>query len=176
MFRVYITNLAAYNEGELKGKWIELPLSREELKKEIESILRPGDEEIFITDYENSYDYSVHEYDNLSDLNTFAERLESLDVEPFIVRACFDIFVTPEEVLEKLEAMDYITFYLGDSWNHDDDLGAEVVAQGLFGIEIPEQLGCYLDYEAIGRDYRLSTSGDYYQDDDNSWYYVEIIG
>ncbi|MCK4260078.1 MAG: antirestriction protein ArdA [Halanaerobiales bacterium] len=31
-------------------------------------------------------------------------------------------------------------------------LGEEIVFQGLFGVEIPDSLVSYIDYEAIGRD------------------------
>ena len=35
--RIYLTNLAKYNQGTLIGKWLELPLTDEELEIEIRS-------------------------------------------------------------------------------------------------------------------------------------------
>jgi len=49
--RIYLTNLAKYNEDRLIRKWIELLLTTEELEKELKQILA-GDEEYLITDYE----------------------------------------------------------------------------------------------------------------------------
>ena len=34
----YITNLGKYNEGELVGKWISLPISEEELEQVLQEI------------------------------------------------------------------------------------------------------------------------------------------
>ena len=33
MINIFITNLGKYNEGELIGEWVTLPISEEELKK-----------------------------------------------------------------------------------------------------------------------------------------------
>ena len=54
MFKIYLTNLGKYNEGELVGKWIDLPISEEELEATLEEIGIDGEkyEETFITDYE----------------------------------------------------------------------------------------------------------------------------
>lgn len=80
MFRVFLTNLGKYNEGELVGKWIDLPISDEELKNVLDEIgINERYEETFITDYENDYDYRVDEYDSIEELNEFAEKVESLD-------------------------------------------------------------------------------------------------
>ena len=37
--RIFITNLAQYNAGNLVGKWVSLPLSEDELWAEIKEIL-----------------------------------------------------------------------------------------------------------------------------------------
>lgn len=33
MMKIYLTNLGKYNEGQLVGEWVELPVSQEELKE-----------------------------------------------------------------------------------------------------------------------------------------------
>lgn len=53
MFKVFITNLGKYTEGELVGKWLDLPCNN--ITEELKSIdVRPNSkyEEAFITDYE----------------------------------------------------------------------------------------------------------------------------
>lgn len=53
MMNIYLTNLGKYNEGELIGEWVELPVSQEELQKVFERIgINEEYEEYFITDYE----------------------------------------------------------------------------------------------------------------------------
>lgn len=40
MMNIYLTNLGKYNEGQLIGEWVELPVSNEELQKYLkESVL-----------------------------------------------------------------------------------------------------------------------------------------
>ena len=36
MMNIYLTNLGKYNEGELVGEWVQLPISNEELQKVFE--------------------------------------------------------------------------------------------------------------------------------------------
>lgn len=53
-FKVFITNLGKYNEGELVGKWLDLPCA--DIEAELAEIgVAPGTqyEEYFITDCEN---------------------------------------------------------------------------------------------------------------------------
>ena len=54
MINVYITNLGKYNEGDLIGKWLELPATDEEIENVIKEIGIDGVlyEEYFFTDWE----------------------------------------------------------------------------------------------------------------------------
>ena len=53
MLNGYITNLGKYNEGELVGKWIEFPITEEELDEVFEEIgINEEYEEFFFTDWE----------------------------------------------------------------------------------------------------------------------------
>ena len=79
-FRVFITNLGKYNEGELVGKWLDLPC--DDIEEELASIGVADDsqyEEYFITDYENDWDYPVDEDEDLWQLNELAEQLATVD-------------------------------------------------------------------------------------------------
>ena len=88
MMNVFVTNLGKYNEGELIGEWVELPVSEEDLKKVFQRIgisNEPGEngnyyEEYFITDYECDF-YRVGEYESIDTLNEMAEKMEELDEE-----------------------------------------------------------------------------------------------
>ena len=63
MLNIYLTNLGKYNEGELLGEWVELPITEEELYNVFDRIKICHDdieycdecgnpyEEYFITDY-----------------------------------------------------------------------------------------------------------------------------
>lgn len=54
MMRIYLTNLGKYNEGELVGEWVDLPIEKENLQEVFKRIGIDGKqyEEYFITDYE----------------------------------------------------------------------------------------------------------------------------
>ena len=75
MLRIYLTNLGKYNEGQLVGEWVELPVTEEELEKVLERIgisEEPDEngnyyEEYFITDYESDFNYKVGEYDSIEE-------------------------------------------------------------------------------------------------------------
>ena len=56
--KIYLTNLAQYNAGRLVGKWLELPVSEEELARELQAVLGRN-EEYFITDY--SADFRIED-------------------------------------------------------------------------------------------------------------------
>lgn len=125
MMNVFVTNLGKYNEGELIGEWVELPVSEEDLKKVFQRIgisNEPDEsgnyyEEYFITDYECDF-YNVGEYESIDTLNEIAEQLEELD----------------EEQQDVVKAMISECGYL---------------------TNVPDNVARYFDYEAFGRDLRL---------------------
>lgn len=171
MIKIYVADLAAYNAGFLVGEWINLPCDN--LEERISAILREGEkieiehgvfcgehEEFAIHDYESDIEgIEIGEYDDPEELNELAERLESLDKwdrEKLEALLEYDpyYFRDLEDALDKLD--DVILY---PDINDERELGEYVVDEGLFGIEIPDALVCYIDYEAIGRDWNLSTSG-----------------
>ena len=77
---VFITNLGKYNEGELIGEWVELPITDDELDAVFERIgINEQYEEYFITDYESDFGMTAGEYSSISALNEQAEQLANLD-------------------------------------------------------------------------------------------------
>lgn len=167
--KIYLTNLAKYNMGELIGKWVDLPVSDKELQKIILEILG-DDEEIFITDYENDYDFKIDKYSNIDELNNIADRLYDIEKNQGIeiIKAAFQEFSNIEYVIEVLENENYSVI---SGISSEEELGDYLVDEGFFG-EIPEQLEYYIDTTAIGRDAVLN--GDYtiYEDLEIavSWY------
>src|SRR5699024_1531006 len=78
-FKVALTNLGKYNEGELAFKWMNLPYTDEEFQETLEAIGIDGEnyEEYFISDYEAPF--HIGEYENLEKLNDIADELENVD-------------------------------------------------------------------------------------------------
>ena len=171
--RVFITDLSAYNEGTLSGKWIKLPLAHEELIEAIYDVLREGElasgsehhEEVFITDYEA--EITIQEYDDIAKLNELAEAMEEFDSHDLLKFKFlkYEGFNEREIIENGVENYDVAIYdYSSDTSFTDvyELLAIDMVEEGLFG-EIPDNLVNYIDYSAIGRD----LSYDYVEFEDN---------
>lgn len=151
--KIFLTNLAQYNNGNLKGEWLTLPMAKETLQEAVERILGK-DEEFFITDFESDFD--IEEYQNLEELNNFVTEYSKLD-EYEKVGVRFLINQESCSFEEALKEKDNMTIYEADSYR---DLAYEFVEEGLFG-DVPKHLENYIDYDAIARDLEM----DYYEFD-----------
>ena len=166
--RIFLTNLGKYNEGELVGEWVDLPVdSFDDVKQRIG--INGQYEEWFISDSEtNVPGLSIGEYDNIDGLNALAEELEGLDErEVIIVGTYLERGYSVEDAIEKRDdGMVYTDCY------DERDLGYAIVDE-MGGIE---QLGkntleMYFDYEGYGRDSIINGNMDYIGDG----IYVELF-
>lgn len=149
---IYLTNLGKYNEGELIGEWVQLPISNEELQEVFKRIgINKEYEEYFITDYECDF-YEIGEYESISTLNEIAEKLDDLD-----------------EAIEKAERGDYRIYSNCDNMT---DVAYAVVEECDYLRNVPENIARYFDYEAFGRD--LGIEGSFHFLDNGDC--IEIIG
>lgn len=169
MFKIYLTNLGKYNEGELIGEWVDLPATDDELE-EVKNRIGISDEpdengiyyeEYFITDYENDYGYKVDEYEDLDILNQIAEQLEDLDEEQkdavHAYTECVDDDI--DRAVETVTNGDYRVYYDCDDMA---DVAYEVVQECGYLDQMPENLRNYFDYEAFGRDLDIEGTFTYY--------------
>lgn len=153
MFRIFLTNLGKYNEGELVGKWVDLPCSDIETELKAIGVSDEPDEngayyeEFFITDYENDYNVSVDEYENLDELNDIAERLEGLDEYDQMKLEAYCEAVS-NDVLYALDNIDDYIFYANMTL---EDVATELFDE-CYVHDIPD---CYIDYSAFARDLRF---------------------
>lgn len=133
--KVFVSNLAKYNAGELNGQWTTLPV--DDVNKDILDKLDLGGDskhgyhhDWFISDYEAPF--KIDEYDDLYALNELAEALESYDTIEDVYNAIDDkeaiylpeLFDDLDELIEVLgvdpvEAV-RATFF-GKIQNWDDD-------------------------------------------------------
>ncbi len=163
LLKVFITNLGKYNEGELIGEWVSLPVDENELEEVLECIgINEEYEEYFITDFETEIDgLNVDEYSNIEELNELAAQLESLD-EYDIEKVGAIIEAHGIDLKEAIENIDDYTYYSGMSL---EDVAYEIVEEC---YELPEIAQRYFDYEAFARDlgydgYTETTNGVIYQ-------------
>lgn len=170
MLRIYLTNLGKYNEGQLIGEWVDLPCTDDELeavKKRIGISDEPDEngnyyEEWFITDYESDIEgVTVGEYDNLDELNEFAEELDNLDIDQQqAIKAFLEDGSTFNEALEGVQDGNYRIYYGCDTM---EEVAMEVVEECGMLENVPENVARYFNYEAFGRD--LDLEGKYYNID-----------
>ena len=178
-FRIFLTNLGKYNEGEPVGEWVALPTTKEKFSQVMKRIgISQPYEEWFIGDYDCEIDNFARylgEYANLNELNYLAEKIEELDVCGFSIlenvleyeggrgiRGAADVI----NVIENLDC--YRLF--GGAYN-EMELGWHLLE--VFYLDILDELGKlhkYIDYEALGRDYSLKTEGGFVNGG-----YVEVI-
>ncbi len=134
--RIFLTDLASYNEGHLIGEWLDLPSN--DIEGDIRRVLAKGEsisnevhEEYFITDWECDYK-DIGEYEDIYKLNELAEKLDSIDTD----------------TLNKIEAL---KAYHGESYynNIDDAIEAIDNSIGMIieGVESDYQLAKKLEYE-----------------------------
>ena len=160
--KVFLTDLSAYNEGVLSGKWVSLPLPIDQVTSIITEVLREGElasqsenhEEYFITDYEA--DFSIGEYDNIYRLNELAEAIEEYDEHNMLKfkLLSYEGFNESEVITNGIESYDVDIYdYSSDTSFTDvyELLAYDMVQEGLFGC-VPKNFENYIDYSAIGRD------------------------
>ena len=147
----YITNLGKYNEGELIGKWISLPISEEELEQVLQEIgINEEYEEYFFADYDCEVSLNLSEYESIEHLNELAEKLES-----DIIKAVAELYGI-EEAMETDED-DWIIY---PDIHTDYDLGYYIIEEsGCYDTSKLGNLSNYIDYEAFGRDVRIESEG-----------------
>ena len=159
MIKLYIANLGKYNEGELVGKWLELPMDMEDFQENfLPSILIDNIqyEEYAIHDYETDIEgLTINEYDNIEELNEIAELYDNLEgYEQKTVSAVIEwSYYGGNGVKEAIENVD--NFNLMENITNDKEYGDYILENDLMG-EIPENLVGYIDWESIGRDWYIN--------------------
>lgn len=141
--RIWIGNLAKYNEGQLIGEWVDLPCY--ELDEVMARILGQ-DEEYFIADHEGC-PFDVSEHSSPFTLNDYAEQCEKMEEH-------------------EIACLKYLTDYENQSFeqaieNYRDvdrreeslrDLAWEYVEEGLLG-EMSQTAMHYIDLDLVARDF-----------------------
>ena len=148
--RIYVADLAAYNDGVLRGVWIDATLDVEDIQAQVDAMLVnspvEGAEEYAIHDYEGFDGYSLGEYAGLEKAHEVAEFIsEYPDFAGALLNNCGDL----DEARRAAED-DYCGCYASLT-----DYARELTEQS---TEIPAHLSYYIDYEAMGRD--MESGGD----------------
>ena len=120
LLSVYLTNLGKYNEGELVGKWIDLPIDEEELNKAFEDIgINDEYEEYFITDYESECGIKIGEYENIYKLNEKLQELENEDEDKICAMFESGWYSDIDEVIDNVNSCDLMKGITSEEYEED---------------------------------------------------------
>lgn len=151
--RIYVADLAAYNNGKLHGVWIDATDEPDDIQEQINQMLAKSPEgfaeEYAIHDYEGFGDYRLGEYEGIQSAHDIACFIEDY---PNLGGALLSHFGGDLEDARKAAEENYTGCYksLADY--------AEEMTDNI--QDIPENLAYYIDYERMGKEMELS--GDIY--------------
>jgi len=165
--KIFLTNLGKYNEGELVGEWVDLPVDDDfeqafaDIGIGTEDEFGQPYEEWFITDYETEVGMDIGEYDDIYELNELAETLSSFDgYDLEVIKAYMENFNDNiDSAIDIVEDGDYSVY------ENCYDMGdvAEQIYSETGGFD-RETLENYFDFEAFGRDVRYDMDDMAYDD------------
>lgn len=190
--RLYVGSYKEYNNGSLKGGWIDLPKEKSEIRRFMKDVvgIGPDNEEPMIQDWECEIDYLVHETSNIYDLNVLATLWEELSLyrqkaaKAYIESQGRTSFVEVGNILAQADCIPYYPYdFVGQQYFSSvtkEELYARTLAD-LYGLTSKlEDLEVedYFDYERYGlyesrnRDVELFDEGyvDLIQDFDLDFY------
>lgn len=157
--RIFIADLAAYNSGELVGKWVDLEgMNAGDVEEAITDVLSRGTnrlkalgdwagvdhEEFFIADYEGFGPIRIGEYDSIESIIEHVERMGD-DPERYFAFVKYH----GEEYAENYDPDEVI-----GPWDSMEDIAVEYVEDMGIG-EFAER---YFDYEKFARDLDIEGS------------------
>lgn len=167
--RIYIANLGKYNEGELVGKWVNLPIEEDDLNRAFAEIglgyfNENGDyvhglevngvfyEEWAIHDSEAPF--GIGEYESIERLNEIAKRMEEMSEEEIKVASALLEYGIYNEIEEALDAVEDREVTIWHENSMADIAMAYYEESGQINWE--HDLAKYIDWEAVGRDMQIN--------------------
>ena len=147
--RIYVADLAAYNNGKLHGVWINATDDMDDIWNQVNQMLAESPEgfaeEYAIHDYEGFEGYALSEYEGLEAAHKIACFIEEY---PDFGGELLNNFGGDLEEAKTAAEENYCGCYKSLA-----DFAEELTEDT---TQIPENLAYYIDYERMGRDMELS--------------------
>ncbi len=151
--RIYVADLAAYNNGKLHGVWIDACDDLDSIQDQIRGVLAESSEELSeefaIHDYEGFGSYGLSEFESLEKVHEMACFITE---HPVIGGELLSFYGGSLEDAKTAAGENYAGCYKAVS-EFAEQLTEETT-------EIPEKLSYYIAYNRMGRDMELN--GDIY--------------
>jgi antirestriction protein len=161
--RIYVADLAAYNNGVLHGEWIDAEQSTDDIAAEIAAMLAkspiPGAEEYAIHDFEGFGSLKIDEYDSVDHVAVLAALYRDHG-DPFAVWYLDNGSNFDRVDYDELDDA-FLSAFVGEyddaadfAYRLYEDTGCVCTAIGSAEIDrkTANVIESYLDWEAIGRD------------------------
>jgi len=147
--KIYVACLAAYNNAQLHGAWIDATQEPDDIMGEVQALLKkspqPDAEEWAIHDYEGFCGIQLSEWEGFKQVHDYACFIEKHgELGAALIRHCDTL-----EIAQVVVADGYAGCY--------DSLAkfAEEITDGM--VEIPDALRYYINYESMARDMELNS-------------------
>ena len=151
-FKLYVGTYGKYNAGSLNGAWLA-PMDYDTREDFLDACYKlhadEDDPELMFQDYDGE-DFGMYsEYGFSEDFWNVLKAAEKISDEDAFAAFC-SIFQYELQGKDADEIDDLFNEKYYGHFDDYDDFGREMVAIGC--VEIPDQLECYFNYEAYGRD------------------------
>ena len=147
--RIYVADLAAYNNGKLHGVWIIATDDLDDIREQVNQMLAESPEgfaeEYAIHDYEGFDGYALSEYEGLEAAHDIACFIEEY---PDFAGELLNNFGGNLEEARTAAEENYCGCYKSLA-----DFAEELTEET---TQIPDNLAYYIDFERMGRDMELS--------------------
>jgi len=165
---VFVSDYASYNEGAICGAWFLLDdfTSLDEFNEKISEFFKELDkvapldfhtprEEIMFQDWQSIPDFLIGESFIHDGIFTWVNFISESSDNADLFQAYLDIIGEPNDIDDFIsDIQDKFLVNLADIEYHgsDEEKFGLYFAEDLGGIEIPENIAFYFDYEAFGQD------------------------
>jgi hypothetical protein len=177
MLNVFLTDLQAYHEGHLVGRFITLPISENKLAQVISEVLREGEtisdsnnhEEFFLTDWEwgDVEFFSIDEYDNIYELNAKLRAIEEIEVYKHKAISFLLSEGIASDLDDAISKADDVRVYEGQSMK---DIAYDFL-QECYGVDtLPSIIANNINYEYVARE--LEMDGTYFEMGNDIFEYI----
>jgi len=144
--KICINTWGKYNNGQVMGKWLTLPMDYDDIQKEVDLMTSEHDDELFIID--SIAPFKIEEGDDIEDVSNMAEVLQDLegdDLIKFEWLCEFGGYPTRDIIesarWEEVEMLEGV---------YDNRKLGEALLEDPCYLEVPDHLVDYIDEEYVG--------------------------
>jgi len=138
LIKLFLANLENYNNGEIVGEWVELPIDLN------------NSEEYIINDYQTNIEgLRIGKYDSIQELSELEDEYDSLSIkEQTTVKSIME-WEYYSDIKDAIYNVN--NFVLIEGVTNDEEYGNYIIEYNLMG-EAPMFLIKYIDMERLGND------------------------